>query len=467
MSARWNINRVNTFLKHNGSPIKILDEKFDDTKTKHKWKCRLENHEFLRKFEDILKDIKNNKSPCTECSKDNTLEDRARYCFEEIFNKPFPKQYPKWLHQNKGDPKELDGYNEELKIAFEYDGAQHYELSNYYNKNEEEFKNLQYRDRLKTYRCEEKGIELIRIKYDEDFISNPSIILDKIPTKLKSKIINKDITFNNYSPHTDRSLIFKLKEYAIKKGGECRSSKIANDGKVDLYCPIHNHTWSSKPQLVLNSGSWCKYCGHNQRADKQKQNPDENELMKIGKDSDVKYQSWAGMDSKNRYLWKCTEENHFPFKKTYSEMTKALKSKKSPCPQFNKKRPRMGWEAHKYAESMGGKCLTFENKKGKQELYTFKCHNKDHSKFELTLAQIFDSQMWCKDCDLLKEKKPKRHTQHHVNEIARRKGFVLKSLYVKNTENLILKCKKCSKEHIPINFRRLESMKNGHNCDHC
>ena len=51
--------------------------------------------------------------------------------FEKIYNKKFAKCKPLWLKNQRGSQLELDGYNDELKIAFEYQGRQHYEDNNW------------------------------------------------------------------------------------------------------------------------------------------------------------------------------------------------------------------------------------------------------------------------------------------------------------------------------------------------
>lgn len=110
-----------------------------------------------------------------------------RYCVEflEILfpNHKFIKTRPKWLtNPQTGRPLELDGYNEELKLAIEYNGVQHYVYPNFTGCSKEEFKKQLYRDKLKETLCSENGVCLIRIPY-----STP---LEEIPTAIYSKLLD-------------------------------------------------------------------------------------------------------------------------------------------------------------------------------------------------------------------------------------------------------------------------------------
>ena len=73
---------------------------------------------------------------------------------------------------------ELDIYISGLKLAFEYQGKQHYLLSSLYNQTKEEFEYQQYKDRCKKKLCKLKGITLIKIRYDEDL--SEQLILSKL-----------------------------------------------------------------------------------------------------------------------------------------------------------------------------------------------------------------------------------------------------------------------------------------------
>lgn len=97
-------------------------------------------------------------------------EERCREIFQEIFNQPFPKIRPDFLKNKKsGKNLELDGYNKDLKLAFEYQGAQHYNFTPYFHKTQEHFADQVYRDKLKKEICDQQGITLIVIPYNVPF----------------------------------------------------------------------------------------------------------------------------------------------------------------------------------------------------------------------------------------------------------------------------------------------------------
>lgn len=73
---------------------------------------------------------------------------------------------------------EIDCYNPELKIGFEYNGEQHYNFPNAFHKTKEEFEKQQQRDIEKNNIALEKGIKLITIRYDEPLTEE--LIINKI-----------------------------------------------------------------------------------------------------------------------------------------------------------------------------------------------------------------------------------------------------------------------------------------------
>lgn len=93
-------------------------------------------------------------------------EAHSREMAKLIFGKPFEKIRPDMLRNNvTGHNLELDLYNEELKLAIEYSGAQHYKYIPFFHKNYETFMNQKYRDEIKRMLCQKNDIKLIEIPY--------------------------------------------------------------------------------------------------------------------------------------------------------------------------------------------------------------------------------------------------------------------------------------------------------------
>lgn len=100
---------------------------------------------------------------CPEC-KIYKNEEECRQIIEKITNNKFPKVKPDFLkNPQTGFNLELDGYCEELKMAFEYDGEHHYQET-HYNNNLQKVKEI---DSLKDKLCLKSGILLLRIPYWE------------------------------------------------------------------------------------------------------------------------------------------------------------------------------------------------------------------------------------------------------------------------------------------------------------
>lgn len=97
-------------------------------------------------------------------SKGETL---CRSLANKIFGKPFDKIRPDFLKNNvTGANLELDIFNEEIKVAIEYNGEQHYKYIPFFHKNYEHFMNQKYRDEIKRMLCIQNGIYLIEIPFD-------------------------------------------------------------------------------------------------------------------------------------------------------------------------------------------------------------------------------------------------------------------------------------------------------------
>ena len=85
----------------------------------------------------------------------------------QILKQLFPDDYIRQNDRKAIKPLELDFNIIKKKIAFEYDGEQHFNKELCETVFKSDFEELQKRDRKKEHLCRNKGIRLIRVKYNE------------------------------------------------------------------------------------------------------------------------------------------------------------------------------------------------------------------------------------------------------------------------------------------------------------
>jgi len=100
--------------------------------------------------------------------KESEGELECRRVLREMFHRPFHKDRPDFLRNPVTGGNfnlELDCFDPELRIAVEYNGAQHYKYIPFFHKNKEAFLNQKYRDQMKRQMCKENGILLIEVPH--------------------------------------------------------------------------------------------------------------------------------------------------------------------------------------------------------------------------------------------------------------------------------------------------------------
>lgn len=120
------------------------------------WCCRIHG-EFSRTFSNM----KTTGTFCPICST-SLGEQRCKKAAEQLFKKEFKKVRLKEMRGLGGKPLELDLYNEELKLAIEHQGVQHYQEKKYFGVNR--FARQSEHDQRKVDYCRSNGITLIQIK---------------------------------------------------------------------------------------------------------------------------------------------------------------------------------------------------------------------------------------------------------------------------------------------------------------
>jgi hypothetical protein len=174
--------------------------------TKLHFRCNICKCEWTPTYNNLI----HAKSWCPKCALPSINEEKCRSILEYLFVPyKFPKNNPDWLRMNKNSrPLELDCYSEDLELALEFNGIQHYEIvpgfhkpKNHYELSSEEFeiaceKALQKQkdhDAFKIEKCEYMGKRLITVSY-LDVKEGYSFVKKKIFNIIKdynSKLLNR------------------------------------------------------------------------------------------------------------------------------------------------------------------------------------------------------------------------------------------------------------------------------------
>ncbi|MCK4487056.1 MAG: hypothetical protein KAU38_09880 [Desulfobacterales bacterium] len=392
---------------------KCLESSYKNDSTSMKWECRLGHRWYA-----TANNIRNGKW-CPICSS-GRMERICRIIFESAFDAKFPSAQPKWLTNAEGNFMQLDGYNQKIGIAFEYQGVQHYQVSRYTPTK----KALQKRirdDELKRNLCEKKGITLIQI---------PSRKAEKGIIKFLEKVFHThridveipsldDIDFSSaYSPNP----IEQCQEMAEKRGGKCLSKNYISARTPVLWECKKGHTWESAPTNI-QSGTWCPKCAGVDRVTRE-------DAIQLAASRNGKFLSTAFNTASDKYRWCCSKGHKWLA--TYSSIKCG-----SWCPTCSRKKYLNIGIMKTLAEERGGQCLSRKYMNSKTKL-RFKCV--EGHVFQSTSDKVIQGR-WCPECANLRRGASQRLSIEEMQQIAsERGGRCLSEVYVNVRTKLRWEC---------------------------
>ena len=379
---------------------KCLSEEYKGARINIEWECS-EGH----KWEATPDNIKRGKW-CFICSSDKLKSERiCRAYFEQGFNKPFPKCRPIWLKNDKGNQMELDGYCEELCIAFEHQGRQHYEWIKHFHKTEAHFHQQQQHDEIKRKLCKEYNIILIEIPelYTMTPIEELKEHISKVLVKAGSITMLKD--FKNTEIDLSKSFapdnyLKKMQKLAEVKGGKCLSETYVNaKTKLKWKCSCGN-IWKSVSGNI-QQGRWCPVCAGVQKNTIE-------EMKELAESKGGKCLSEVYINAHTKLWWKCSEKHRWKASSNSIQQGQW-------CPECgykksaNKRRGSIEGPC-RLAEVKGGKCLSevYVNAQTKLEWECSKGH-----KWKASSNSIQQGR-WCPECGYKKgweTRRKKRRTK--------------------------------------------------------
>lgn len=228
------------------------------------WKCQ-DDHTFDACWNSI-----SNGSGCPYCHS-GVKEAKCRFILEESFKAKFPQ-----TRKALGSHYQLDGYNDDLKVAFEYQGEQHYEPAWYHKQHPERFRKLQEIDREKRARCAKLDIAYIEIPYwksetDEqlqDFIQGECDRLNLRPQIAPSAV--RMVDFKGRPSKLD-----EIMSIVERDGGKVLAARYVSmkDKTITVECK-DGHVQQQSPDRILHAAErdrgWCHLCRNRKVSEKRK-----------------------------------------------------------------------------------------------------------------------------------------------------------------------------------------------------
>ncbi len=236
----------------------VASKEYVDAFTKLLWRCRL-GHEFWAKPNHIKIG-----RWCPHCHAPRG-ERITRAIFEGLFGKPFPKMRPPWLRSARGTQMELDGYCEELGLAFEHQGNQHY--STKYLSSGHNLAAIQERDRRKRLLCRKRGVRLLIVPDLSDRLRVDKAkayivrLCDRYGIALDKRRIACEVDLSDaYSSDRDSEELDLLRSIAAEKGGRLISRRYLGSGALHTWECGRGHRWKAVPLNIKHGGNWCPFC---------------------------------------------------------------------------------------------------------------------------------------------------------------------------------------------------------------
>ncbi len=192
---------------------------------------------------------------------------------------------PTWLMGKKGYPLELDFYCEEIKLAIEVQGEQHYKpcFSKAFSVSVEELLSIQGRDCLKEEICAAKGVTLCKIIYNQgkSYEEVRKVLWKQLywwieqygdkervsASILDSVEIRSPVTWNNFSRHTLPDDILTVPTFCNTDKIEQQEKSFVTDKGAD----------SSQEEQVISEDSVLQDCP---KEHKLESNSTENAILK-------------------------------------------------------------------------------------------------------------------------------------------------------------------------------------------
>ncbi len=247
---------------------------------------------------------------CPECQ-GTAGETITRHIFEATYGAPFPKCRPDFLRTNVGGYLELDGYNSNLALAFEYQGPHHHG------------RDQMRRDVEKRQRCKALGITLLEVPFVKKPYP-PESVLTVVAEVIKAFDPNREIVLpdEEFFPQKLR----QLQELAHSHGGHLISDRYLGAKEKHVWkCSNPGHPqWEATAEQLVRHDTWCPHCAGVARKDL-------NWLQDFAVEHGLGLLTDEYRGANEKYTWVCAAGHRFQTSK--SNILQRIGKARDACPK--------------------------------------------------------------------------------------------------------------------------------------
>ena len=276
---------------------KCLSKEYVNNEKNLQFECK-----YGHKFKESWSDVKNSLRWCPKCSKNRLIgESIARQIMEHALQFEFPSVYIKEM-----EGLQLDGYNAKNKIAFEYQGYQHYTQTSYFHESDLQFKSQIVRDKEKKRLCKKNGITLIEI-FEFDTIRKERI--KQFYNDVCDLLLENELSLNKAPFELDLIDLYRGKsperyniaKNIVEKNGGILQEYIGSASYHSYTCK-YGHTVKGRVlSTIINSKASCPECEDIQHFDRLKDSVEKRGGL-------LHEKKWKGVH--NYYNWECDKKHH-------------------------------------------------------------------------------------------------------------------------------------------------------------
>ena len=235
---------------------KCLSSIYYDNKSDLEFKCDV-GHRFHRTWSEV----KNSFRWCPKCSPNKLIgETLARLILEHLLQIKLPSVYIKEM-----EGLQLDGYNSKKRIAFEYQGYQHYTENSHFHTDESRYNSQIERDNFKKQLCKKNKITLIEIfEFKTIRAGRIQLFVDQV----KRTLNELNLSYNHEPFQLDlvelyrgkKSELYEQAKIIVEKNNGSIQEFIGAENKHTYTCSKGHKTTNRILSVIIKSNASCASC---------------------------------------------------------------------------------------------------------------------------------------------------------------------------------------------------------------